>query len=797
MPGNDILLHRFPKAKNILGTQRTDSISLNLKNNAYECYYTVEDILEHLDVKYLNAEQSNEKFENNKKKEIKSKLFNIMGNIAFDINKKSVENFRKYIIIGSIYGNSGLITNIKDTLSFLSKCQKYSLQKVKNNIKESFFDTTFFKEKIKVKNDQIYDLESKVKSQEAKINELNSIMDSKEDNLKALQSIYKGQIELLKEELGFEGDINNLLKEDKNSEEYEFTLKIRNTIESNKLKNLKIEELKQQINKIEMSIEKLKNILDMRENNATMMEIIKTLKEAKIKKKKEIEMRNEVGNQIEDLMKQNKVLENKIMGVKNEINMKRELINQLPDIFTNNLNINKFKNKLDVKLNDIKNDYSLKILGKSKEEIKKILNKENRESNMLINKYENISEQNKNEIINIGNKLNNINENHLIQKERYLDELVLLYKIIIHIIKLYRKSFIVNCSIFMNKEKFDKILRKIEKQINPLYFPLLYDELGKNGYSKFQLNSKKSKSKPKIIKSKYYKNIKEEEEDNDTKLDENNKNNKDMFNYLDKRKRNERLKKIIEQITNGDNQPTGQTFPLLNEVIEEKKKIFKDIVKKTHIQFITMSQYDLKLYANNFAEKIELIENFINKYIDNIDNIKKFDPIQERISELKTRIKDTTNKINEISYKYKNNNIVFENGDKVIQRLKNENYLLKKQIYDDKKSFYSTISKNNHNNRLKRRNFSNKDNMKLNINTFYNYNTILTTASTNNNNMTGQFHASTSSRGLLEQNLYLNVKDKMTIEVNDEYHRKRELFLKRPVSTKKINPYFLIGENLK
>ena len=409
-----------------------------------------------------------------------------------------------------------------------------------------------------------------------------------------------------------------------------------------------------------------------------------------------------------------------------------------------------------------------------------------------------ISEQNKNEIINIGNKLNNINENHLIQKERYLDELVLLYKNIIHIIKLYRKSFIVNCSIFMNKEKFDKILRKIEKQINPLYFPLLYDELGKNGYSQFHLNSKKSNPKPKIIKSKYYKNIKEEEEDNDTKLDENNKNNKDMFNYLNKRKRNERLKKIIEKITNGDNLTTEKTFPLLMEVTEEKKKIFKNIVKKTHLQFITMSHDDLKLYANSFTEKIELIENFINKYIDNIDNIKKFDPIQEKISELKAKIKETTNKINEISYKYKNNNIVFENGDKVIQRLKNENYLLKKQLYDDdRKGFYSTISKNNHNNRLKRRNFSNKDNMKLNINTFYNYNTILTTASTNNNNITGQFYASTSSRGLLEQNLYLNVKDKMAIEAKDEYHLKRELFLKRPVSTKKINPYFLIGENLK
>ncbi len=216
-----------------------------------------------------------------------------------------------------------------------------------------------------------------------------------------------------------------------------------------------------------------------------------------------------------------------------------------------------------------------------------------------------------------------------------------------------------------------------------------------------------------------------------------------------------------------------------------------------------MSQDDLKLYANNFTGKIELIEIFINKYFENIDNIHQFDPVQEKIYEIKAKLKNINNKIQEITYKYKNNNIVFENGDKVIQRLKNENYLLRQKIYDyDKKSFYSALSIHNPNNsnknKLGKRNFSNKDNMRLNINTFTNYNTILTTASTNNN-MTGQFYSSNSSTGLLNQNLYPNVKDKMTIDANanNTYQHKRELFLKRPFSTKKINPYFLVAENLK
>ena len=798
MPGNEILLHRFPKRRSILGTERKDSISINLKNNAFECLYAIEDILEHLDVKYLNLDNQSsfaKKIENDKKKETKSKLFQIIGNIAFDINNKSSENERKYIIVGSIFGNSGLITNIKDTLLFLSRCQKYSLQKVKNkNKKEDFFDTTFFREKIKVKNEQIYDLESKFKTQETKINELNSLMDSKEENLKALQKNYKSQIELLKEELGFEGDIDNLLKGDKNSEEYEYTLKIRNTIDNNRLKNIKIEELKQQIIQIEIDIKRFKNLLDMKENDATMIEINKTIREAKAKKKKDNEMRNGAGKQIEELIKQNKILENKILGIKNEINLKKNLLGELPDIFQKNININKNINNFEIKLSDLKNDYSSKLFGNNKEEIKKLFNSENREKNILINKYENISEQNKKEILNIGNKLNSINQNFHNKKDKFLDELVTLYKSIINIIKIYRKTFNANCSIFMKKEKFDKILYKLEKYINPMTFPLLYNELGKIGYEHFQLNNKKNKPKSKIIKSKYYKNIKEE--DNDITLEEKYKTKKNLFNYLDKNKKNDRIKKIIEQIKNGDNQVINENFPLISEVIEEKKKAFTGIVKKTHNQFLRMSQEELQIYANNFTEKILMIEKFINNYIENIDSFHIFDPVQENINEIKEKLKTINNKINEISYKYKNNNIVFENGDKVIQRLKNENYLLRKQICEyDKKNIYSTISTNSLNHKLTKRTFSNKDNMKLNLNNYNNYNTILTTASSNN--QTGQLYGPSSTRGLIDQNLYSNTNDKYTIDVNDDYHRKRDFILKRPISSKKINPYFFVAENLK
>ena len=57
------------------------------------------------------------------------------------------------------------------------------------------------------------------------------------------------------------------MKGDKKSEEYEYAFKIRNTIENNRLKNIKIQELKQQILQIKIDIKKLKNLLDIKEND--------------------------------------------------------------------------------------------------------------------------------------------------------------------------------------------------------------------------------------------------------------------------------------------------------------------------------------------------------------------------------------------------------------------------------------------------------------------------------------------------------------------------------------------------
>ena len=806
LPGNEILLHRLARRKSFLNADKKDTIGMTLKSNANEFFFSIEDILALLDFKSLNPENEKEQEQvkdnkNNKKTEkskyeIKSKLLHLVGKLSFDLNDKNAQYYRRYIIIGNIFGNSGHITHIKDTLNFLLQCKKFSGPKISNKAPGNF-DTNFFDEKLKAKNDQIYDLESKLKTQESKVNELNQLMDSKEANLKALQENYKEQIKSLKDELGFKGDINNLLKEDVNSEEYEYTLRIRNTTENNKIKNIKIEELKQQIIQIQTVIKQLRTLLDIKENDATMLDIVRSIREAKAKKRDEMEVRNIAGEKIENLRKKNKILENKILGFKNEISLKKNILNGLPEIFDRNMNAKKNMNNLEIKLTD--NDNSMKwFINNTKEEIDKIRIDASREKQIIVDKYENILEQNKKSIQNIGNKMDNIFVDFQNKKSGYLSELVLLYKSIINIIKNYKKVFLNNCSIFVNKEKFDKILNKEEKCINPITFPLLYQELGKTGYEHFQLNNKKIVPKKKVIKSKYYKNIIEE---NDIKTDEeNNKNEKKKINYMKKSQRDKRIYKIYDIVNNCMNE--DESFEkviksLSNEIIEKKSKIFGSITKKTDSQLIGMTKSDLAYYCTTNIQKIEEIEKFINNNFDEKGNFDNFDPTKIRINEIKKKLKKINNNIQELSTKYKNNNIAFENGDKIIQKLRNENHLLRKKLYDgDRRSIYSNYSPSVVNN-TKKINLFNKTNAPFKLNIYNNYyNSILTTTSSNGGN--NQFIVPNSTRVFSDINSTVKKNKKVfNLTENNEQYSNIDYFKKRPISSvNKISPYFLVAENL-
>ena len=747
LPGNEILLLRHARTKSIINDLRRESISVSLKVNATECFNAIEDILDNLAVKNEEnnkkekAKDSQRKSKIENKKEIKSKLFNLIGKLSFDVNNKSAQYDRKYVIIGSMFGNSGYISNTKDTLYFLTLCKKLSGQKISNNKRQSYIDTNFFKEKLKAKNDQIYDLESKLKTQESKMKELNLLMENKEENYKALQENYKVQIKSLKEELGFYGDINNLLKKDENSEDYEFTLKVRNLIENNKLKSMKIEELKEQITKIETVIQQLRTLLDVKENDFTMLDIVRSVREAREKKKEDMTLINKTGDKIEELQKKNKILENKINEIKNEINSKKNIINALPEIFTNNMNVQKNLENLENKVKD--NNESNKWFGENNIEIiNRLKTESDKEKLLIINKYENILNQNKNNIKDQDKRLNNITEEFKIIKNKYLDEMVIIYKSIINIINYYGKVFQSNNNIFINKNKFDKILDKEEKTINPISLPLLYNELGKIGYGHFQLNTKKIKPEKKVIKSKYYKNI---IEDIDVEK-ENNKTEKKKLNYTNKTERNKRINNIFNILSKANNLRSldDLKLPLNKEMLDKKEIIFSKLQKKTDNQLINMDTEDIKQYCKKNMKKMSEIENFINTYFKGKKNFAIFDPTKERVEEINKKLKIINDNIQILNTKYNNNTILFEKKEKIVQNLRNENNILKKKIHEKTKNKALLSCKSRPINQF------NKLNSQLKVQNLYN--SILTTSSSNNKNGNNRFLIPDTTKGFSDIN---------------------------------------------
>ena len=230
--------------------------------------------------------------------------------------------------------------------------------------------------------------------------------------------------------------------------------------------------------------------------------------------------------------------------------------------------------------------------------------------------------------------------------------------------------------------------------------------------------------------------------------------------------------------------------PLNIELIEEKKKLFTQIERKTESQLDNMTESELITFCKNNTEKMDEIEKFIKNNFEDKDNFNSFDPVKEREDEIRKKLKYINNKIQEISKKFNNNNIVFEKGDKIIQKLKKENHLLKKKIKENKDY---------------KRNKSRTINYNLDDTSYYynfdssnsNYfNTMLTTTSRNNGH---NIIAPNTSRRLTEENTCHKTaeKRKINLKQNISLFNNNEFSKKRPISSiKRINPYYMVAENV-
>jgi hypothetical protein len=285
IPGNELLTTKITNPNNA----KRENIA-NTKN-VVELSYTIEDIIRHLSTQSVNEK-------NDKENMNRSKFIAVIAGVAFDVGSIEAQFDRKYRIIGSIFANTGLYYNTKDTLYFLFRCKKITRQKLNvdtamsllehdkkrqknmlrlnsgrvDNIMKNTKDE--LEEKLKIKDDQIYDLESKLKLQETKVAELNARLENKDINLKNIRNNYKKQIECLRDAVGFKGDINILLSKDQYTKEYRYALNIRNTMKTNKAKTEIIEKLEERIKELNKEKMELKKILEDKENEKALLRLI-------------------------------------------------------------------------------------------------------------------------------------------------------------------------------------------------------------------------------------------------------------------------------------------------------------------------------------------------------------------------------------------------------------------------------------------------------------------------------------------------------------------------------------------
>ena len=541
----------------------------------------------------------------------------------------------------------------KSTAKVKIKTNKIKENDEKMNIPYDEFEKEVLLEKIKAKEHQIYDLQSKIKTQQLKIDAINKELDEKDLNVLTLQQNYKMQISEIKELFGFKGDIDLLLEKKEDSYEYMFTKKIKEKTSENKRKDLKIEALEEEIKKLERDKEQLNILIEIKKNNATMLEILRSIDRQKKLKKEDMQSKNEEEFTTVDLIKRNINLQKKIVGIKKNSKKCSNIIKNFPYSFL-------------VNNEEMKNDKMDE--DQMKKELEKLKEREKNETDIILNKYLTIDAQNKEEIIKGNDLLFKIDDIYLEKIKHYEDELVQIFIMIQNFINSYYKSFNNTCSLYLRKEECDKLVEKEIINLNLMKFPYLHKELEKN------------KNNDNINK-----NIR-------TKKRLNNKIKIMLKNMSDINSHENKKINLGRSLNFNDNLDYS-----VNEIISHKSELFSKVERKTIEELNNSSKEELLSYALNINHFINEYEKFINKYIflKNKDIDKIFlDLSKNQIKNIEQRTSNANNKIKEIILKQNQSNIVLEASSKLITKLQNENLQLSQRIRRSMSNSKNVISAN-------------------------------------------------------------------------------------------------------
>ena len=597
--------------------------------------YTFDDIINNLKSNQLSENQVEDLLS-------QSKLMTVLSKTCFMERLGGIKIKRKFKILGTILPNTGVYPNVKDTLFFLFACKKIVRNRPKLTAKEIENLKKLMNDEEDKKDDIIFNLESKLKTQQKEIAELNIRVNLKQEKIDLIMKNYQEQVDCLVREFGFKGDVNVLLSKNEYTKESILANKIRNATDNNRIKENRLKELEEKIEQLLKEKDRINDLIEMKETDNTLAQIYDEIKENKLKEERKIKFQNANSKEVENLKKEQENLIKLIDKYKEENEKKFKIIENLPNIINKNVENHDKKEEENEKLiSKLTKHYKREISEKGK------INKNENEN--LYKKYEEKLREKKEELKKKEEILEEVTKKMILEKGKYLDEIVRLNDTFDNIISTYKICFdqrkfgtnvnnLNNYHTFLKlKNDFDKTIDKDAESINKYQYPILYQTLNKD------------------------------------------KGGRRQSLYLFKSNEEENKENILLLSKNQSN--INESKYKSNELL-----IFKDLIKEDE-EVEGMERDDLFQYVKTIKDKIDDLNDYNTKYINHKIgySVKEFEINDNKINELYSKIDHYKKLLEEQTSKYKKSKIIIESDERTIEKLRNENFMLKKMI--EKKNF--------------------------------------------------------------------------------------------------------------
>ena len=604
----------------------------------------------------LNSLNKIQNEEEEKSKLDLSKLTTLLYHICFS----AFINNMKYRIIGSITPFKGFQHIVKDTLMFLFDCKKILTNKDKtpeqNKPKETPKQQVVKADKKGLpdvkRDDLIYDLESKLRMQGQVIQELQDLIEEKENKIEQLTDNYTKQVQTLKNEFVFEGDVNILITQNEYTKEARNARHIRDALDNLRIKTKKVNELETQLQEARKEISKLKMQNQQTQNNLTSMQLYEKDLQLNPNENKDIILSrysSQIYNEIKSLQYKAKQLEDINLELIKELSLKNQILINIPNAIQN-------QSDKEVNVTHIKGVAIKKAEHKYKKEIENIHKANIQEIQLIKDKYESILKEKDNAISDINNRYSNLKCDYDYEVKQYSNELINIDEILMNAIKHFKILFNTNVKQQTNimtyinlKNEYETYLKSNEEQINQVSFPLLYKSLTNSNKLNINNINTVTNSRPKSAAiGGIRRNVPQKEKSTPCLIKGN----------------------------SGSKSSNEFDSHCLSLSMNEEKKILNDK------EYESMSKEELINLCTELNVKMNSIKDFAEKYslYKKGYNIKQFEINENYVANLHFKLDKLERNIREQVDANNNNRIIMKSFERTLEKLQFENMKLKKEL---------------------------------------------------------------------------------------------------------------------